>query len=256
MSGILSVMLGDNGSSAAFTPAYMTGLIGWWKADTGVTTSSGNVTGVADQSGLGNDLVNNEIFVPGSHVPLNATGFNGHPAFDFLAANNGALKVDSFAIGSGNKGSVFVIGQMKTASVSAARAISYAQDAGNADFSANGSAAWLNRNLTGGNGINTYRNGLDNIDTAISLNTNYLLGCIYDGTNVTHYVNATAGSTAAINQNWVSGGTFAIGNAIVPPFNPNAAAWEGPIAEVIVTNADNTADVANIYAYAQAKYGI
>lgn len=234
---------------SSFTPASLTGLIGWWKADTGVTGSP--VTAVADQSGVGHNLVN------AGTVPFNATGFNGHPAFDFSAANDAGLSANPFAIGTGNKGSVFVIGQMLTGTASGGRAACYSDlvDAGGVDYGADGSSAWIFRDATN-NAIQTYRNGLGVVTTAISLATNYVLGCIYDGTNVTHYVNGATGSTTTINKNWVSAGTFAIGNGINAGGLVHLNAWDGPIAEVIVTNADNTANVAAIYAYAQSKYGI
>lgn len=66
----------------ALTPAEITGLRAWWKADTGVTLSGPNVTDVADQSGNANHLVNagNPFAAPG---PTMGTGLNGLPAITF-----------------------------------------------------------------------------------------------------------------------------------------------------------------------------
>lgn len=250
MSGILSVMLGDNAAASTFSPASMTGLIGWWKADTGVTGNP--VTAVVNQASPGTyDLVNSGT------VPYNATGFQGLPAFDFVNINHAALVASPFAMGTGTTGSAFVIGKMKTDTPNFGGAVCYAGNASE-DFNSSGSSGWITRQGTS-NGIETFRNFTSVIDTAISLDTAYVLGSIYDGTSVTHWINATIGSTssAGLPMNWISSsGTLVIGSRVGTSGGvATTGNWDGPIAEIIVTTADNTADVAHIYAYAQAKYG-
>ena len=72
------------------------GLVARYRADTGISTSSGNVTAVTDQSGNGNSLT-----VTGT-VPWSATASaHGQPAFNFLAADNGALNTSGLTINMG-----------------------------------------------------------------------------------------------------------------------------------------------------------
>ena len=100
-------------AAVATGPSTLTGLVAWYKADTGVTTSSGNVTAVADQSGHGYNLTNTGT------VALNATGFNGYPAFDFLTSNSAYLNSSAATVAlSGTTGSCFIVGQMKTGTMS------------------------------------------------------------------------------------------------------------------------------------------
>ena len=161
-------------------------------------------------------------------------------------------------MGTGTTGSAFIIGKMKTGTASFGGAVSYAGDASE-DFASSGSSAWIIRN-SASDAIESFRNFTSDITTAISLDTPYVLGSIYDGTSVTHWINATIGSTssAGLPMNWVSSsGTHAIGSRVGTSggISPTAN-WEGPIAEVIITTADNTADVASAYAYAKCKYGV
>lgn len=73
------------GSSNPFNPKTPSGLIAWYRADLGVTTSGANVSKWADQSGNGRDLtgVSNEAQVSPTGAP------NSLPALSFAA--HGAL---------------------------------------------------------------------------------------------------------------------------------------------------------------------
>src|SRR5215212_6033965 len=72
-----------------------------------------------------------------NNIPLNATGYNRLPAFDFLAANTAALSTASFPMGTSNTASIFFVGQMKTATANFGGAVCYAVGA---DFNGAGSA--------------------------------------------------------------------------------------------------------------------
>lgn len=243
---------------AAWTPASLgSALVGWWIADTGVGTSGGNVTSVADQSGNGFNLTNNGT------VPFSATGFNGKPTFNFLAANNALLQTSAgaFALGATNAGSFFGVGQMLTATTNFGGAWVYGTG-GVDDFDQVGCAACVTRNGTA-NSIVSDRNSINTNSAAMSLATNHRFGYIVDssGNGITYVDNVAGG--AAVNQvtagtNWVSPGTFIIGGryttgAPAPSGNP----WEGPISEVVVTNtALSSSDRNNLDTYFKNKWGI
>jgi hypothetical protein len=244
-------------AGGGFTPASMAGLIAWYKADAGVTVDGSNhVTAVADQSVMGHNLVRGSNDAPSCIIPLTAS-FNGHLAFDMTPGNFSALgSAVGFAIGTGNKGSAFVMAQMRAGTLNFGRLLSYNCLTGGTtqDYDNAGSAGWMTRQ-DGNNVMETYRFHTSVQDTPISLATNYVFAAIFDGTNLKHYLNGTFIGQVACNMNWVSGGKIAVGSS---PANDGivGAGWDGPIAEVIITNADNTADVASVYAYAQSKYGI
>lgn len=206
-------------------------LVGWWLADTDVTTSIGNVTQVLDQSGNGETLTNVGT------VPFNETGFNSLPAFDFAAANQAGLENTSFSgLGTGSAGSAFFVGQMKTGTAAFGGAIVFLGNSGSNDYGGPGSAAWLTRNDTN-NSIETFQNGSSRAITAISLATNYRIGSVFDGANCTHYVNNSAGSSGADSHSWGNGAThIGIGNRIIAGTfaGGTGAAWDGPISEVVI----------------------
>lgn len=238
-----AVLGGQPGSS--FTPLSLTGLIAWYKADTGVTTSGGNVTQVLDQSGNGYTLTNTGT------VAFNATGFNGLSAFDFIVANAGLLKtaVDSVSL-SGTTGSAFFVGQMKTATANYGRAISYRGNGQTQDFSNAASAAWQLRDGTN-NAIHNYRTNPKAVE-AVSLATNYRLGAIYDGVNVTQYINNAAGTPAACSDSFTGPGQISVGADTLSP-----AYWEGPIAEVVITSsALGSGDRLSLDNYFKSHWGL
>jgi hypothetical protein len=234
-------------ATGGWSPLDLPGLVSWWKADTGVVTVSGNIASVDDQSSSGATLTN----VLGS-IPFNATGFNGHPAFDFIPASGGILQTGVAAVpmGTGTTGSFFIVGQMRTGTANNGRLIGYVANGQSADFNNDGSAAVILRNGTG-NSLWTYRNGVL-ADTSISLATNYRLGVIFNGTNATQYVNNSAGSSGACSLAWGATGRIGVGNQIGA-----ATSWDGPVAEVVVTN--TALDATNrglLDVYFVAKYGL
>jgi hypothetical protein len=214
-----------------WTPALLTGLVAWYKADVGVTTSAGNVTQVLDQSGNGYTLA-----PQGGNVPFNATGFRGLPAFAFVAANNARLETttNAVAIGTGTLGSAFFAGRMNSATDGSGRAVSYTATGQTRDHDNTASAAWLCRNGSN-NELLTYRSNGTIVDvTAISMDIDLHIGSIFDGVNVTEYIDNVTGSAVAASPSWGSPGTLAFGDEAV--FGGGSTSWDGPIAEIVITN--------------------
>jgi hypothetical protein len=241
---------GGGGGAPAWTPADLgAALKGWWKADVGVTLSGANVTAVADQSGNGKTLTNSGV------VPFSATGFNGKPTFNFVAANNAGLQNLSFTgLGTGVTGSVFIVGQFSPLANGAyGRAVSF-DGTGGGDTATIANAAWIFI-PAGTSNVATYRAGFLGTYLAV-VSTNYRMGSIFDGANNIVYVNNLPSTPVACAAPW--GNTtakFGIGNGFAASFG--GSAWDGPISEIIVTNtALSLAERNSLDGYFTGKYGI
>lgn len=242
--------------SGGFSPTSLTNLIGWYKADAGVTTSGGNVTAVVDQSGATNNLINFGT------VPFSATSaYNSQPAFNFTVANNAAL-----VTGTGTTGTVVLpaaaftvwgIGRMNTATDSNGGCVVLAQGAGGNDFNDPHNIVLLSR--TGATSfIETYYNSASpQVDTAMSTGTNHRWVVTCDGTNFQQYVDGVAGSsgtgTYTVNlgfpPNIIIGNRWLIGVI-------GGGAWDGPICEAgIAMSFSSSTTVGLLDAYLVGKWG-
>lgn len=232
---------GGFGAGASCSFPSLSGLIANWRADTGVTTSGGNVTAVVNQASPGTgDLVNQGT------VPFNASSaYNSKPAFDFVSANDAALKVSSFAI-SGSNISVFVVGRMNSASaVSFMGAVSYGTGAGS-DFNTSGSSAILTRQDTSAL-INSTDTGLGGISNGMSQDANHRFALIYDNAAPlkAHYIdNVQGANTTAGGYSLTTGGTLVIGNRWMSGA-VGGSAWQGPILHVVIMEAAATSTERN-----------
>ena len=247
-------------AAIASGPAFplLTNLVARWKADAGVTTSSGNVTQVLDQSGNGYHLVNNGV------VPFNAaSAYNGKPAFDFLAANNAALKTapNAVVLPDPTSLSVFMVCRLATGHTSYAGGISIATGSGN-DFDGAGNATVFAK-FGPGNQIQTIAAPAVNMTSNISLDTNMRLGLnsqYASGTGqTTQYINNVVGSAGTnpylatlttptnivIGNRWISGAVAGSGNV-----------WQGPILEVVVMSAfASSTERSDLDTYFLAQWG-
>jgi hypothetical protein len=238
------------GTAAAAFPSTLTGLVAWYSSDVGVTTSSGNVTQVLDQSGNGNHLTPS-----GGNVPLNATGYNGHPAFDFKFANNALLKATSIPMGTSSTGYLFFVGQMLTACGSYGGAVGYAVGA-QSDYSGANSLI-ISRN-GGANSIIKQGGFIAFSSASISLATNYRIGVHIDAaTRANLLINNVFQSDSGITGNFANAGTLVVGGRYVggapsPTDNP----WEGPIVEIVVGNsALSSTERSDLDTYFTTKWG-
>src|SRR5260221_2651489 len=92
-------------SGAAFTPASLTGLLAWYKADAGVTLSGSNVTQWNDQTSNGYNLT------PSTNPPtFSATGFNSKQGITFTNAGTLNLGTGVSVVNfGGTTGSFYVV---------------------------------------------------------------------------------------------------------------------------------------------------
>jgi hypothetical protein len=221
-------------AGGSWTPATPAGLIGWWKADvqsynTGTTqaTNGQTIDTWIDQSGNGNSLTNVAGFTKATYA---STGLNGKPSLDFDNSGPAVLRtaLDSLAMGTGNAGSMFILGSLSTTAASLG-----AGYAGNGIAGANinsdaGSGAFFLLNTTPDF---TWAHAFDAGATpqTVTADTATRMGMIFDGTNATPYKNNVAGTPQAKTWNWTSPGTFYLGTN-------GFQGWDGQIREVILYN--------------------
>jgi len=172
-----------------WTPAdFGTDLVAWWKADAGVTESGGAVSQWDDQSGNGWHLTQG---TSGSRPIYSATGFNSsYPGITFDGTDDFLAVSSVTGLSGASACSVFVVMRWdETLSDAYARIFSF-WDADYANGYGNANSFIIQReNLTsniqfGGNSAYT--------STTVTDDTNYRLGGVWDGSNVTLYKNNVA----------------------------------------------------------------
>ncbi len=233
-------------AAAAWTPASLTGLVAWYKADVGVTTSGGNVTAVADQSGNGYDLTN-----ASTTVAYNATGLNGLPTFEYTVGAAGFLRSSVDAVGlTGATGSAFVVAQIRSPS-NDGHVVSYLGNGQAVEYNNAASAAWLLRDGTN-NSVKAYRNNGLLTTGAISLATNYRLGVIFDGSFCQIYINnSVQASPVACTDSFTQLGTLYFGSA------PSGGPLDGFISEIVITSSSmSSGDRSSLDSYLQTRWSL
>lgn len=246
-------LLGAGGPGAAgCTFPTISGLIGRWRADVGVTTSGGNVTAVADQSGNGNNLVNTGT------VPLNATGSaHGQPAFGFTAANAGALNTSGFTIPMGSASStasVFVVGQMLTNTAAFGGLVGMLGTAGQNDQASASGFSYARANTA--NAVNMTQSSVSSANQVTTLGTQFRFGAVFSGTSLQVFLNNVSGGTTTSGLVTTNTTQFVIGERIQAGAITSANPWEGPISEVVLfTSALSSTDRNNLDTYFTCQWG-
>lgn len=229
------------------------GLAGRWNA-LNVTILAGHIVTATELSGSGASA----LTPLGGSVPYNATGYNGHPAFDFIAANNALLAATSVPMGTSNTGYAFFVGQMKTNTASFGGAVVYGVGVVN-DFNGAGSAAFFTRN-SGANEL-AWSSAIYNPNHfAVSLATNYRVGVNFEGSGTgvaSVYLNNVVQATPGLNSSFSNNGTIVVGGRYISGApDPTNQPWEGPITEIVVGSGTLSAsDLNNLDAYFTCQWG-
>jgi hypothetical protein len=233
---------------SSWTPADLgANLIGWWKADTGVTESGGAVSQWDDQSGNANHLTQGT----GANKPTySATGFNTSYKGITFDGTNDYLSKTVFTGMSGDVVSIFMAGQLTTGAGSYARAVSYSNTS--VDYTGSNNGAWFSRDGTS-DALSGYRNGA--IGTkAVTLDAPFRGGSVFDGTNHTMYVNNSGGTPVASTGTWASAATIMLG-AMAQPGTSDF--FKGKIAEIFIfKSAPDSTTRTNIDNYLKARWGL
>jgi len=240
-------------ATSTFAPSDLgSALQAWWKSDVGVTVSSGTVTGVADQTTKANDLTNTNSVV----YTTSGFGTSNSPYFSFTATSSGYLKTGTTVSMGTAAASVFMVGTMSTATAAFGGAVS-AKSSGTNDYDSNFNVSWIARGGASGlgNAINT--NQSNSVSTsAITPDTNYRLGVTISSATQRQYVNNVAGDSNTVGNMLAGTSQFILGNRYVGG-TIGGFAWDGKIAEIVVTNTlVSSDDRASLDAYFTAKWGI
>ena len=261
--GLIYVALDTNkiyrwDATPPFTPATLTGLIGWWDAS---VTASLNLTGsdinsVADQSGGARTMSWTGYKKPA----YNATGFNSaKPAMMF---DNGSalISASGFPMGTGNTLTTWHVGTMCNSSGSDpdARAMTYFALGASTDYDNVGSwAVYRNGSSTQ---IASFIRNLAIASTAATVTAyptpHRFIYTISSGGAMTLYVDGVSRATATTTGNWVSGGILHIGNYAVAG-GGGGRFWSGPIAEAgVATSFSDASVVTQLDTYLKTKWGL
>lgn len=239
------------GCSAPALPGTATNVIGRWLASCGTTTSGGNVTAVADQSGNGNDLS------VGGTVPYAASSsYNSNPAWDFQAL--GTLYNNSFPAGGTQNFSVFAIGIMASGTETFGGFYGYYGGSSGNDYD-NSNSFVLSRNATNNNIFNTSSSG-SATPTAITPGDKHTFATVTDtvGNATLLYLDGvdTMNYLFSVVPTLTNNRSFFIGNRFVGGSYSTGNRWYGPVLEVIFANVSyNGTAISDLNAYAISTYG-
>lgn len=231
-------------SASAFTPASLSNLYAWYKADAGVlnggspATNGQTVDNWNDQSGvsginLARNLSTGVTYVTG--------GLNGLPVVRSAGSGNALLATLSLG---GTTLSVWMLAKATATNFGRICGYGVATD----DTTATAFIAAYYASMTS---VRAHNNG-DKSQGTISSGAWNAFASVWDGTNNTLYINGTGQTPVASTPTFASSGQFTLFN------NPNYGnAMTGDIAELIVVKgAFSGTDRSNLAAYSLAKWGI
>lgn len=227
------------GGAAPFTPASLSGLILWLRADMGITLAGAKVSAWADQSGNANDFAQG---VDADRLTYTASDadFLGQPSLSGTSIAAGLTR-SNFAQGEG----IVSLGVYARFSANTVACLLHAD---------NGQRAAINNNVTGLFDVTRLNGGLNTRRLAgAALNTNYsrigVVPCSTASTDdPTLYTNGVAGGVVASST---------ATDAVIP-----ANTWrvgfrlEGKIAEVFAYNrALTAAEALQLHTYMLGRFG-
>jgi hypothetical protein len=242
--------LGGSGGGAApaWTPASLTNLRGWYRADLGTLdsggspVSSGEIQTWQDQSGNGNHL---EAPLAAARPTLNATGFNGG-ARPYLSSAGDYLRDTSFSWGAAAGAITYAMIGVVTVGGVVRYFFDYTPDAGTNRFYNFSTSGNLLQVSGAGAGIGT-STGTSSTTTA------RLFWSRWSGTTQQVGSGGTQeDSDANTHAAFVDNGSL----TIAASFNAGTG-FQGHIAEVIVMRAALSAgELASLSSYANTRYGV
>jgi hypothetical protein len=239
----------DISCTTMFSPAKLSGLSLWLKADAGVTLSGSNVTAWADQSGNGNNAIGS-----GTLPTLQSNAINGYPA---IRLNNTGSNTSRFTVSNNfnlKNSSVFIVVKQLNLGNPFARMLSFLGS--NDDYNSNDGLAFLFNNIVPQLQVESNSNNAV-IENLVANNVFALASYKIDNSgNISVFYNGASEGTGQ-NANMTSqnsGGAIYIG---LGSQNVTAAGLYGDIAEVILYNSNlSTPQRQQVEAYLNAKYAI
>lgn len=242
MSGVLSVLLGDNAAAGSSTPnpiaIFGSDLVAWYRADVGVFSNAGGTTPATNGSGVKNwqDQSGNgyHLLSIGAGDPTyNTTGFNGRKTITFVNGNGNALRALSVAL-SGGLFSAWIAANITSSSNGVGRVYGYASPTETMLGTNSAIIGVLAGSTTSYGG---FQGGVGFVSNGTIANgTNYRLGTVFDTTG-THngicYINNVANASTNLSGVWVgfnTAGAILVGDEATP-----TAAFDGVLSEIIIT---------------------
>lgn len=195
----------------------------WLNAKKGISLNSGDVSSWADLSGKNRNV---SQATGGQQPAFSATGYNNRPAVVFTTANNDRLTTAADVINLATAFSIFFVFQLGTNTSNSGRIISYKGTGQTHDF-ADTTSFGIDRNSTN-NEIMLFHNFVTICTQAVSLDTNYRVGFIYNGATVTPYLNGVAGTPGAMTDT-LAAATISIGRN-----ETDTAGLDGPFSELVI----------------------
>ena len=246
-----------------WTPATLTGLVAWYKADTQIysdagttpVTDGGLVQQWNDQSGNGVTLTQGTA---AKKPTFRATGLNTNPAVQF-AINAGNIvsilsSAEALSFSSSAASMWAAIKPVNDASGGSNPRIASMTHSGHQDFN---SVDSFEMDVSPGTAITTLNATFDSADSTASVSSgnNYRVGMTITGTTVTAYLNGTAQTSAnAAGSASLSTGTLELGAASALG---GSTQLFGYIGEIFFTkNVPSANDISNIDAYFRTRFGI
>lgn len=215
----------------------MDSLVGWYRADMGVTESLGKVTDWADQSGNGNDLTQ---ATAGQQFVL-ITDNQGNPAMQLIRANATNMTVPSGMAWDARSSSLFIAGTISTR-FNELNAVTHLGGLGtDGEDAALQNRSFLVQGFDGSAKASTIR----------TANTNGLFG-FASGSGSTNIIHR--GRTEAITQFLAQSGTG--GSKIGNSTNPATLGIDGFIHEVLIYDKQVSAsEITQIENYMNSRHG-
>jgi len=222
---------------SGWTPASLTNLLGWYKADGTLLNGSSNpavnndlLSQWNDESGHGNHLLAQNIsaFSTGKYL---TAGLNSKKTVSFLSSNSATMLTAATVALGGTKGSCYLYGSVPSTATAFRYIAAYAAPA--QGFAGTNGCAWVQLSSPTTT-IAANSGGFKGTGT-IANDTGTRFGSIFDGTNSTVAINGVlqTGSQAAASPTFTTGGRFAVsGDSDVPN------GTDSFISEIVVTASD------------------
>ena len=232
------------GGGASFSPANISGLSLWLKADAGVTTSGSNVTAWADQSGNGQNATAAGSYRP-TFVSTDAQ-FNNKPSILFDGVGN-SFVIPSINFNINTNNSIFVAFRVS--------------DGETGTFLTQGGAGNYFIGITD-NALNISNSNTAGIIAAglASDNTKNIVSATNNNYSFTLYQNGSQVGDTTVYNEFINDGTEMLIGGDTSTVNSGQADsyWlNGKIAEIIVYNrAVTTPERQQVEAYLNTKYAI
>lgn len=216
-----------------------------------VSVSGSAVAGVYEQSGCAH-----HVSSPNTDPTYGSTTWSGTKGgITFANASNNYLTstgVMGFRmLSTADKCAVF--GTVRITADTSCRIWSYIADGGTADDDndASFSFQWV-----AGTGFRIKRNGVS-VDIAASINTNYVVGFVFDGTNVTTYLKSNGNALVTGTPTASSGNFGATGEFTLGGYTAASAGMTGRMSEVVVlSDAPSSQNITDYITYVVAEFGV